>query len=1034
MISKKGILKATAAAMLMSAVLMLLFVNCDKRRAMNAEDLIAEQVKDIFITLDPPQVFLPSSEAVDTVFISLAVLDNEGVGMSGVRVYLTRSPAIGYLTNPDTTNDSGISTAMYITAPGRYEDIIVAATVDTVVRTANIPIYEPRSVDNVIVSLSPPQIHLPTSSAIDTAVITIAVLNSDGIGISGVTVGITRDPGIGYLTLPDTTNADGVTNALFVSEPGVYGVANIRVTVDTLFRTTALYITGPSNYFLSVDHWPTIPKLIDRNGEPYKVTAILVDTTGTGVPGQPVEFAIVNNVGRLVDSSSSGTLLTNNEGMVSVWFYNTAADEEDTTITHALIQAVTTSPVDTVEYIVASDSIAQIRVNNTMSLEAENLTVFADGSDSTVIRAILLDSYGHGIADSIVNFRNYPFDGSLAGTAVTDENGIAETVYRPFPGHSGTTMIYAEYNKDTIHETVDSIEIEILPVRAIGFITVSLQKQNVTANGEDSTQIYITVQDSSGGLIADGTSIFLEHTGTGFLSPTQTTTTDGQAVATLLAPANIVGSPNIDSVFVWGNANDTLIVADTAVVTYVPGPVDELVFVRPETTVTLIAGSGAIDTVQVEAVDANGNPVANGTQIRFKNEIITSTLTPSSAPTMDGIATSIYLVGSETGDDNVRAFVPHPENPNDTIWTVQPVVYHCLSSNATTLQLSASQSSIEVGGASCQIIATLQDAFGNPLSEGYVVAFRIIVANGTQGTAEWPSFDTEPGLYHDTIETNINGQAVTQIYSGTVSGPVSIRACTVPLPPDSLFVCDEKSLITISSGPPYTVVVSYNVIAEATNPNSPERFVQVGAGVWDYYANPVEYGTAVYFMVIPNDIAEIEGNSTTGTPRPYHADSVEGWAFSRIIYGCFASNDTLQVVAMSAGDSVAVGDTSQPFPLPIYDPNISLGADPRNLWCTSNSCAVSDTSDIIALLKDGGNCPVEGGRIMFAALVAGSIIGPTSVYTDITGIAETMYRIRGCEIPTPPDGVPQIETAVSATLFGYPNVEEEISIVCARPQ
>ena len=241
-------------------------------------------------------------------------------------------------------------------------------------------------------------------------------------------------------------------------------------------------------------------------------------------------------------------------------------------------------------------------------------------------------------------------------------------------------------------------------------------------------------------------------------------------------------------------------------------------------------------------------------------------------------------------------------------------------------------------------------------------------------------------------------------------------------------------MITISSGPPYSVVVSYNIIAEATNPNSPERFVQVGAGVWDYYANPVEYGTAVYFTLIPNDIAEIEGNSTTGTPRPYHPDSVEGWAFSRIIYGCFASNDTLQVVAMSAGDSVAVGDTSQPFPLPIYDPNISLLADPGNLWCISFSCDDSDTSDITALLKDGGDCPVENGRIVFTALVAGSIIGPTSVYTDITGLAETMYRIRGCEIPMRPDNIPQIETGVRAILFGYPNVEEEVSIICARPQ
>jgi hypothetical protein len=72
----------------------------------------------------------------------------------------------------------------------------------------------------------------------------------------------------------------------------------------------------------------------------------------------------------------------------------------------------------------------------------------------------------------------------------------------------GTTRIFAEYRLNTIHQAIDTVEIEILPLRAIGFITASLQKQNVVANGADSTQIYITVQDSTGGLIADGTSIF----------------------------------------------------------------------------------------------------------------------------------------------------------------------------------------------------------------------------------------------------------------------------------------------------------------------------------------------------------------------------------------------------------------------------------------------------------------------------------------------------------------------------------------------
>ncbi|MEE8417688.1 MAG: Ig-like domain-containing protein, partial [candidate division Zixibacteria bacterium] len=242
------------------------------------------------------------------------------------------------------------------------------------------------------------------------------------------------------------------------------------------------------------------------------------------------------------------------------------------------------------------------------------------------------------------------------------------------------------------------------------------------------------------------------------------------------------------------------------------------------------------------------------------------------------------------------------------------------------------------------------------------------------------------------------------------------------------------SLITISSGPPFHVEVSPTPVGETTNPDNPERFVQVGAGVWDIYANPVEYGTAVHFTLIPNDIAEVEGNSYTGGARPYHPDSVFGWAFSRIIYGCYGTFDTLQVVASSGGENGPVADTSAPFALPAYNPSIFLSANPGNLRCAGPNSYQCDQADVTALLTDGGGCAIEHGQINFSALVAGAIIGPTQVITDENGIAETEYEICGDEIPTPPDGIPRIETAVRAILFGYPDVEAEVDLVCTRPQ
>ncbi len=888
-------------------------------------------------------------------------------------------------------------------------------------------------IEDILIALNPPQIYLPSPEDIDSALVLIAVMNADGVGMESVTVRVTRSPAIGFITQPNDTDSTGVTYATFLAEPGVYGIATINVTAGSKSSSRDLYISGPSDYSMSVNYSPPVPKLIDHEADPYDITVTLVDTTQRGVAGQQVTFSILNRVGRISFEDTSITIpRTNSQGIVTALFYNTR-DDEINNPDSALIQTVTSSPSDPSNPIVATVSIPLRPVLNTMSIEAVPRNVYGDGSDSTIIRAFLLDTDGHGIVGDTVIFSNPGVDGQYQSTVITNSNGVAETVFKPYADHLGVTEIVATYRESFIHEATATVEVEIMPVRAIALVTVSLQTQTVIANGQDSSTIFIFVQDSSGGSIADGTSVFLENTGTGNLSHFQVQTTNGQARTAIRAPANIESGPKVDSIFVWGNSSDTTVVADTAVVTYVPDIVYELEIIRPDSTVTLVAGSGMSDTVQVSASDANGNPVANGTQIRFVNEIPSSTINPEAAQTTDGIATAVYLVGSETGDDNVRAFVPDPDTPTDTIWSAHPAVFRCISAEATTLVLSASQGNIEVGGASCQIIATLQDAYGNPLSEGYFVAFEIKSAIGSEYVPdEWPSFDTEWGVYYDTVETSINGRAIVQIYSGTVAGPVSIEACTIPLPPDSLFVCDEKSLITISSGPPFHVEASPAPLGEAINPAYPERFVQVGAGVWDVYANPVEYGTAVYFTLIPNDVAEVEGNSYTGGGRSYHPDSADGWAFSRIIYGCYGTFDTLQIVAYSAGENGPVADTSAPFALPAYNPNIFLGANPGNLRCDGPDDWDTAEADIRAILQDGGGCAVQYGIINFSALVAGTIIGPTEVITDENGIAETIYQIRGSEIPEDANGIPRIETAVRATLFGYPAVEMEVNIVCTR--
>jgi hypothetical protein len=896
------------------------------------------------------------------------------------------------------------------------------------------------NVGSLRINLTPRQLRLPSPEAIDSVAIVIAVLDSQGVGMPNIAVRMTRTPDIGYVTQPDSTDVQGRTIALYVTDPGAYDSVRITATAGNKQESALLYISGPSDYGLTLNYAPPVPKLIDHDGDPYFITASLVDSTQRGVSGQPVAFAILNRVGRIGFSDSSVTVIrTNSQGIAEALFYNTRADEISNP-DHAEIQAVTPSPDGM--GIIATTVIVPLRpVHNTLSLSVSPVEVIGDGTSQAGIRAFLRDTDGHGIANDTIRFRCVDQSGVVQAVRTTDENGIANAAFTPFAGIviPETTQVLAEYRAGSIHNASATAEIRILPVSSIGTIIVSPQVSYVVADGIDSVSIFATVLDSTGRLISDGTVVYAYNTGLGSLSTPQMVTLNGQARTKLTSPTSIFMGPSVDTVIVRSSVSDSLFIADTAIVNYTAGPINNLSFVYPESTVTMVAGSGDTCSVIVYATDAHGNPVPDGTQISFRHGPVTeSSLTPPASGTFEGYARSIYLVGSATGDDNVMAWIRKPSNPNDTIWTQHPVVFRCISSDATTLQLSAAQTRIQVGGSSTQILATLEDAYGNPLSEGYEVAFDITVSPGSS-PIEKPSFDTRPGVYHDTAETNVNGQAIVQLYSGHKAGAVSIRACTIPSAQDSLYVCDEKSLVTISSGPPHHIQITSNNSGEGS-PGQPERYCYVAALVWDRYTNPVEHGTAVYFSLIPDDLAEIEGNSYTGGGQPYLPDSTEGVAYSRIIYPCFSTFNFVQVVASSAGDSAEVADTSIALSLPIYEANIQVVARPGNLWTDNDSCNCHsmayyncrDTADVTITLTDGGGCPIEGGIINFAAQIAGNIIGQSVDTTDSNGHAYTSYMIRGCEIPCI-NGRCTIETSVIATLVQVPSVFGVVSIVCSRP-
>lgn len=215
--------------------------------------------------------------------------------------------------------------------------------------------------------------------------------------------------------------------------------------------------------------------------------------------------------------------------------------------------------------------------------------------------------------------------------------------------------------------------------------------------------------------------------------------------------------------------------------------------------------------------------------------------------------------------------------------------------------------------------------------------------------------------------------------------------------------------------PPFTIILGIHIIWDTSYSY---RMVMAGASLMDFYARPyTNPGIEINFEIIPDSIVNISSPAYTNE---------YGCAIAKLIYPSVYAFEEIKLIASChwTADTIT-------FELPLLDPELELNANPERLWIEQSGAY--DTTIIACRLSDGLGNFIGGGRLIFTALVAGEICGPTSVYTDDHGWAYTQYRIRYDEIPEGNNDPDHIATGVRAALFGYPDAETVISIFCCRP-
>ena len=872
------------------------------------------------------------------------------------------------------------------------------------------------SVSEITIIFDPPQVNIYNENEIDTVTVDITVTDDEGVGIDNLDVDLSRSPNIGAVTKPEATSTQGHYQAKYFTALNGYGDIEFRASVGDVYAVDTLSVIQQalvSN--ITIFFNPQYVVLYGENDiDTVNVSILVADENGIGLDNLDVALNIIPNLGTITNPQATGS-----GGYYQSQYITAPGRDVDITFTAT---AGSMSISDTLSiFVQPANTVEEIF----MSFNPQPLIIHSPfKSDTALIDIWVRDANGVSLDSIMVQVSRMPEVGTIVPPGLT-EDGYAQGMYITDPGIYQDVGITVNVGEVTI---TDTLLINVQLLGEIGSMNISLQKQILIADGMDATSIFVSVTDTTGIPIGDGTIVFIQNYGPGTqgtLNESSGYTENGIATFTITAPPIL--NPDLivesDSIRAWGVSLSGDTVYAYSAVTYVPGEPNDLnIITIPE---EMVAGSGESQIFEVLVTDENNNRVIDGTQVQFANVLETSSITDITT-TLGGMAEGVYVVGTEAGLDVIKAFRVTP-GTTDTLWS-NAIPLTVRSAEGSNIAITAEPTTIEVGGIACNVYATMQDENDNPLSEGFPVMFEITSHPGAHNTRESPSFEyvpTDDSVLYVTIDsTDVNGRASVSLFSGTTSGTVTIKATSV----DNPNIFKEKPLVVIESGPPMNVAIS-----GGANPYVDGAILvsDVTAVVSDSFTNPVECSTAVHFELIPDSIAEINGDAFTGgciDTVTGETLGTPGLAHTWLAYPCYSTFDTIQIITYS-GELI---DTSILLPLGLYEGTIYVGANPASIWLSNPG--ESDTSDIESELTDGLHCPIEHGVIDFSARNAGQIVeGMERDTTDEYGHAYSKFFIFYEQIPPNPPNDPNVTAEAVAKLRGYPDIEGKAEIVCRRP-
>jgi hypothetical protein len=480
-----------------------------------------------------------------------------------------------------------------------------------------------------------------------------------------------------------------------------------------------------------------------------------------------------------------------------------------------------------------------------------------------------------------------------------------------------------------------STEIEIIP-GDMNAINLSAIPNNLTADGESTSQIVAMVTDQYGNPVIDGELITFEKTGNGILSDNSATTKDGKVELTYQA-ASVSGSVTIRAVsatytHIFDEIVVPLIRAEVGMVaiesdSYIlnafgsapaaPDSYSAILSVTVKKENNELVEDGTLVTIETDMGDLDhiNNPV-NGIQGKLMAATLNgiAQVVITSPRNLIGEAEIVATSGGKSASARI-AIVPGPVSN--------------IAITATPEYMTAD------GKSQSQIKAMVTDLNGNPVVNGETIVFEIINGSGMMGTTGKIG-----------AAATIDGIAEIIYTSASTPGTITISATSASSNVSGTVILSltkiGEAAISVESSKAYLVADGSNCILTAILTNTSGQYVPDG--------------TFINFVTTIGDL-DSQDNPLTGVQNEIRVATVNGHA-SVVLTSPTNMVGTAKITVSSGELSKEIDFSIVPGPANW----IQLSATPNNL----NADGIS-TSIVKAIVTDiHGNKVINGETINFA--------------------------------------------------------------------